>query len=236
MEGIEEGKETERRARFTWCEVIGDGGFTLVELLVSVTILVVIGGVAYTVFNTSIDVYYKSESRIVLAQKCRVGLDFLSKDLSNMYIVEGDESLILVSHDKPTEAGDRDGISFVTLIHTDPDPFLAQLNQETPAGLAAEQISPVSDVQRVAYYIGPDLTQPKDGSEVRSTVLTGDEDQNLVLSRITTTSIDPETVIGPLFDTGTLPTQDEDGNPIYVDVARIFDRVASFDLKYSALR
>ena len=235
MEGREERKKRERRAHFTWCEAIREGGFTLVELLVSVTVLVIIGGVAYTVFNSSIDIYYKSESRIVMAQKCRVGLDFLSKDLSNMYVVEGDESLILVSQDNPSETGERDVISFVTIIHTDPDPFLAQLNQEAQTGLASEQIPPVSDVQRVAYYIGPDLAQREDGSEVQTTVSTGDEadDENLVLSRITTTSIDPETVIGPLFDTGTLPTEDEDGNPIYADVAQLIDRVASFDLKYS---
>ena len=208
-------------------------GFTLIELLIGVTVLVIIGGVAYKVFDASVDVYRNSESRIVMAQKCRVALDLLSKDLSNIYAVQQDDSLILISQDNPNEAGERDIISFVTLVHTDPNPFLTQLNQglETDPD---EQTSLVSDVQRVAYYVGPVLIQQDSNFENQRTVSTdGDEEGNLILTRVATTSIDPETIIDSLVNMGTMPTEDADGNPIYVDIAQIIDRVASFDLKYS---
>ena len=40
-------------------------------------------------------------------------------------------------------------------------------------------------------------------------------------------------MIQPLLETGTIPTEDEDGNPIYADVVPIIDEIASFDVKYS---
>ena len=209
-------------------------GFTLIELLIGVTVLVIVGGVAYKVFDASVDVYRNSESRMVMAQKCRVALDFLSKDLSNIYAVQQDDSLTLISQDNPNEAGDRDVISFVALQYTDPDPFLTQLNQGLET-VQEEESPPISDVHRVAYYVAPDLTQSGAGPESQRTDLTTVEDDsvNLVLSRVTTTSIDPETVVASLFNSGSVPTEDENGNPIYVEIAQIIDRVASFDLKYS---
>ncbi|MDE0505055.1 MAG: hypothetical protein OXI86_13335, partial [Candidatus Poribacteria bacterium] len=180
-----------------------------------------------------VDVYHNSETRMIMAQKCRAALDVVSKDLRNIYSVEQDDSLIFVSQDNPDDAGDRDVVSFVTLVHTDPDPFLAQLNQGLETGQGEESL-PISDVQRVAYYVGPDLTQSETLQASQSTDLTVREEvENLVLSRISTTSIDPQTVIASLFDSGTVPSEDENGNPIQVKIAQIIDRVASFDLKYS---
>ncbi len=208
-------------------------GFTLIELLVASTVLVIIGGVAFKVFDASVDIYRDSQSRVVMAQKCRVALDFLSNDLSAIYAARQDESLVLISQDNPGEFGDRDIISFVTLVHTDPDPFLAQLNQgldTNPDG----QAPPVSDVQRVAYVVGPELMSQDSDDGNQPTVSTdGDEEGNLVLTRVITTSIDPQTVIASLLDTGTIPAEDDDGNAIYADIAQLIDHVASFDLKYS---
>ena len=211
-----------------------EAGFTLVELLVSVGVLIVLGGATYAAFKSSIDVYFEAESRLLMAQKCRVGLAFISNDLSNMYAIQEDELLSLISQDNPTEMGARDVISFVTLINTDPDPFLAQLNQARETTIV-EQAPLVSDVQRVAYYVGPNLKKQSNNKTTRSKIPTGIESnhEHFVLSRINTTSIDPETVIVPLFDTNTLPTQDNDGNPIFVNVAQIIDGVTSFELRYS---
>ena len=104
-------------------------GFTLLELLVAVSILIIIGSASYTAFNVALDIYQRSESRIVMTQKCRIALERVATDLSNLQAVQGDESLVIVSQDNPVEEGiDRDLVSFVTLMHTDPDPFLAELN------------------------------------------------------------------------------------------------------------
>ena len=207
-------------------------GFTLIELLVAATVLVLISGVGFKVFDDSIDVYHNSSTRIVMAQKCRVALDYLIKDLSNIYAVQQDDLLVLISQDNPGEVGDRDLISFVSLQHTDPDPFLAQLSQGVGAD-SNEQETPVSDVQRIAYYVGPELMQGENNLVDQRTVTSDEDEENLVLLRVATTSIDPTTVITSLFETGTIPTEDSDGNSIYVNIAQIVDRLASFDLKYS---
>ena len=220
-----------------------DHGFTLLELLVAVSILVIIGGAAYTAFNVALDVYQKSGSRIVMTQKCRVALERVATDLSNLQAVQGDESLIIVSQDNPVEEGiSRDVISFVTLIPTDPDPFLAELNAANQTVVAAEDMNQeefVSDVQRIAYYIGSDIarqleSEQGDGTEVGGEMLTTDSevDGGLALYRLSTTALDVETVIQPLLESQTPPTEDEAGNPVYVNIVPIIDQITSFDLRY----
>ena len=210
-------------------------GFTLVELLVSVTIMMIMGGAAYSTFNSVIKIYQKSGTRMILTQKCRIALDYITTDLSNLQAIEGDENLLIVSQDNPSEEaiGDQDLVSFVTLLPSDPDPVLSQLNASNELE-EEQQESLMTDVKRVAYYIGPDPTGLEEDSEERGSRLTDDsqEDQQIVLLRITTTSLDPETVILPLLESGTLPVEDEEGNPIQVDVVPLIDQILSFDLKY----
>ncbi len=218
-------------------------GFTLLELLVAVSILVIIGGASYTAFNVALDLYQKSESRIVMTQKCRIALERVATDLSNLQAVQGDDSLIIVSQDNPIEEGiDRDLISFVTLIHTDPDPFLAELNASNQTVLVDEEGDPaelVSDVQRIAYYIGADIArqievEQEDEIEVGGEFLAADSDMDggLALFRLSTTALDVETVIQPLLESETLPTEDEAGNPIHINIVPIIDQIISFDVRY----
>ena len=217
-------------------------GFTLLELLVAVSILVIIGGASYTAFNVALDVYQKSESRIVMTRKCRIALEQVATDLSNLQAVQGDESLVIVSQDNPVAEGiSRDLISFVTLIHTDPDPFLTELNAANRTVVGDEEINQdqlATDVQRIAYYIGPDIaghdTEEEDGLTVGGGLLTADSDveEGLALFRLSTTALDVETVIQPLLESDTLPTEDEAGNPIDVDIVPIIDQISSFDVRY----
>ena len=111
---------------------------------------------------------------------------------------------------------------------------LGYSNERTDIHDEQEQESLMTDVKRVAYYIGPDPTGLEENSEERGSRLTDDsqENQQTVLLRITTTSLDPETVILPLLESGTLPVEDEEGNPIQVDVVPLIDQILSFDLKY----
>ena len=218
-------------------------GFTLLELLVAVSILVIIGGASYTAFNVALDVYQKSESRIVMSQKCRLALERVATDLSNLQAVQGDESLVIVSQDNPIEEGiDRDLISFVTLIHTDPDPVLSELNAANQMVVADGEIYQdelVSDVQRIAYYIGEDIARQlgTEGSDEIGTggqMLTPDGEvaEELALFRLSTTALEVETVIQPLLESETLPTEDDEGNPIYVNIVPIIDQITSFDVRY----
>ena len=220
-----------------------DHGFTLLELLVAVSILVIIGGASYTAFNVALDVYQKSQSRIVLTQKCRSALEHVATDLSNLQAVQGDESLVIVSQDNPMEEGiSRDLISFVTSIHTDPDPFLAELNAANQTVLVDEAENPdefVSDVQRVAYYIGEDIARQLDNEqddtmEMGGRLLTASSEATggFALFRLSTTALEVETVIQPLLESDTLPTEDEAGNPIHINIVPIIDQITSFDVRY----
>ena len=223
--------------------ILNPHGFTLLELLVAVSILIIIGGASYTAFNVALDVYQKSESRIVMTQKCRIALERVATDLSNLQAVQGDESLVIVSQDNPIEEGvDRDLISFVTLIHTDPDPFLAELNAANQTVVADGDINQnefVSDVQRIAYYIGEDIARQiesdqEDEMGIGGELLTADSevDGGLALYRLSTTALEVETVVQPLLESETLPTEDEAGNPIYVNIVPIIDQITSFDVRY----
>jgi prepilin-type N-terminal cleavage/methylation domain-containing protein len=223
--------------------ILNPHGFTLLELLVAVSILIIIGGASYTAFNVALDVYQKSESRIVMTQKCRIALERVATDLSNLQAVQGDESLVIVSQDNPIEEGvDRDLISFVTLIHTDPDPFLAELNAANQTVVADGDINQnefVSDVQRIAYYIGEDIARQIESDQENETgiggeLLTADSevDGGLALYRLSTTALEVETVVQPLLESETLPTEDEAGNPIYVNIVPIIDQITSFDVRY----
>ena len=223
--------------------ILNPHGFTLLELLVAVSILIIIGSASYTAFNVALDVYQKSESRIVMTQKCRIALERVATDLSNLQAVQGDESLVILSQDNPIEEGvDRDLISFVTLIHTDPDPFLAELNAANQTVVADGDINQnefVSDVQRIAYYIGEDTARQIESDQENETgiggeLLTADSevDGGLALYRLSTTALEVETVVQPLLESETLPTEDEAGNPIYVNIVPIIDQITSFDVRY----
>ena len=137
-------------------ELKSESGLTLVEMLMAVSILVVIGGSAYFAFKTAVDAYHQTEARILAAQRCRVAMDRLVTDLSNMRVSLQDPELALYTQDGPSQLGERDMLTFVTLVKTDPDPFLEQLTSFQSQNTAQTPLPLLSDVQRVAYFVGPE--------------------------------------------------------------------------------
>ena len=213
-------------------------GFTLIEMLMAVSILVIIGGSAYFAFKTAVDAYHQTEAKILAAQRCRVAMDKLVTDLSNMRISLQEPELALYTQDGPSQLGDRDLLSFVTLVKTDPDPFLEQLTSFQSQRASQTPLPLLSDVQRVAYFVG-DEPLPNEsplsasnfqGSLTRDTVQ--EQIGGLALFRVTTTALDPEIVISALLQTGEIPTTDENGEPIYVNIATLVAGLVSFDLQY----
>ena len=62
---------------------------------------------------------------------------------------------------------------------------------------------------------------------------TADEQSGeFALFRVTTTALDPEVVISSLLQTGNVPETDEEGAPIYVNIATLVAGLVSFDLQY----
>lgn len=216
-----------------------ESGLTLVEMLTAVSIIVIMGGSAYAVFNTAIKAYNRTQSKLLQSQRCRVAMNQLVTDLRQMQADTSDEMLVLFSQDVPTESIDKnmDILSFVTLVKTDPDPFVAEVN-------AANILStpPLSDVRRVAYYVGLKIPiaelrsenfipQPYIASQEPGQNISNQE-ENLSLYRIVTTALNPELVIQSFMNTGTIPTVDENGMPIHFTVDPLIDGIVNFDLKY----
>lgn len=215
-----------------------ESGFTLVEMLMAVSILVIIGGSAYFAFKTAVDAYHRTEEKILAAQRSRVAMDRLVTDLSNMRISLEDPELALYTQDGPSQFGDRDILSFVTLVRTDPDPFLAQLASFQSQIASQTPLPLLSDVQRVAYFVGsePLPGESTAGSSNFQESLTGEtidaQSGGLALFRVTTTTLDPEVVLSALLQTGQVPETDENGEPIYVNIATLVAGLVSFDLQY----
>jgi len=220
-------------------------GFSLIELLVSISILSIFAGVTYSTFRMATRTYNNSELRISLMQKCRASLNQVTTDLVNLQAVEGDTNLLLVSQD--TESDDsgvmqQDIISFVTLVKTTPDPIVQQLNRisGTETGSETEELSnsTTTDVQRIIYMIGPEpeplesMWNPSSLSGQLQANRLEEETTEVSLLRIATTELDPEVIVTPLLETGELPDTDEEGNPIEAVVTAIATQVSSFDLKY----
>ena len=216
-----------------------ESGLTLVEMLTAVSIIVIMGGSTYAVFNTAIKAYNRTQSKLLQSQRCRVAMNQLVTDLRQMQADTSDEMLVLFSQDVPTESIDKnmDILSFVTLVKTDPDPFVTQVNAanilNTPTW---------SDVRRVAYYVGLKvpiaelrsenfIPQPYIASQEPGQNISNQE-ENLSLYRIVTTALNPELVIQSFMNTGTIPTVDENGMPIHFTVDPLIDGIVNFDLKY----
>ena len=210
-----------------------ENGFTLVEMLVSVSVLAIIAGAAYAVFKTSIDAYHQTEAKILAAQRTRVALDTLATDLKHFQAAPEEPDFVLYTQDMPSESGERDMLSFVTLVRTEPDPFLAQLNagrRQTRANLTVPPL--MSDVQRVAYFVRAEMPQGGTGGNNFQLPNAATETEELALYRVTTTALNPEEVIGSLMDTGTAPQTDENGEPVYSQIATLVSGIVNFDLKY----
>ena len=226
-------KTQEKQIHFTT-----ESGLTLIEMLMAVSILVIIGGSAYFAFKTAVDAYHRTEARILAAQRCRVAMDRLVTDLQNMHISLEAPELALYTQDGPSQLGERDMLSFVTLAKTDPDPFLEQLASFQSQNTAQAPIPLLSDVQRVAYFVGPEPPPGESGlssGAFQGGIVSGTSNEQTgayALFRVATTTLDPEAVIGTLLQTGEVPQTDENGDPVYVDIATLVAGLASFDLKY----
>ncbi len=214
-----------------------ESGLTLVEMLTAVSVLVIIGGTTYAVFRSAIDAYQRTQSKLIRAQRCRVALDWIATDLSQMQADAADPMLALYSEDRQSASGDADILSIVTLVKTEPDPFFVQQN---PASAAAPLLS---DVRRVAYFVAPAMSieESQSGAGLPSPYTTepqggrntDTEPESLSLYRVITTALDPELFVSYLSGNSTLPTEDENGVPIYTEVTPLIDGILNFDLKYT---
>jgi len=219
-------------------------GFTLIELIVAVTILVVIGGTAYTAFNMALDVYHRDAMRMIMIQDVRVATNSVARDLSNVYLVEGDNTLKVLTEDVPEdETVSHDIISFVAIVNTKIDPFVSQLSltsEEEEEEDEEEEELPESNIKRILYYlktVEPEEEEELEEPQVFETEL---EEPAYSLIRATSEKLDlgEEVSLQEIIESGVIPpTTDEEleegleGTPLEEVV--IAENVTSLDFKYS---
>ena len=136
---------------------VENSGFTLIEIMVATVITMMIIGSVYAAFRSSLDVYQRDETRIIMLQRCRVALDRMARDLSNLFFVKDDEEMLLLAEDfADSETSiDKDMISFVAIVEPRLDDYYLQL-EESEALLDEDQENPLpSDLARIIYYVGP---------------------------------------------------------------------------------
>jgi general secretion pathway protein J len=102
-----------------------DNGFTLLELLISLTIFGLIVGVIFNSFRIGIRAWEKGEEEVDRQQRCRIALDLIRHQLASIHIVEskknGQGTLLFRGTEKsvefisPTKAvpGNQRGLVYV---------------------------------------------------------------------------------------------------------------------------
>lgn len=178
-----------------------DRGFTLVELLVTMAMVSIVSGIAYSAFSSALSSYNKDSSKMTLARDMRVGLQGLSDDISNAVADDTNLDFMFLFQDMSGAEGyGQDIISFVT--STEPNTAETQsLNNGAPPSLAGtlqsssatvdddedEASQAASDLIRIAYMVGvsPD-SPPAEDAEV----------QPQALLKVTSPTLDIEELLG----------------------------------------
>ena len=168
--------------------IINESGFTLIEIMVATTIALMIVGSVYAAFRTSLKVYQRDEVRMIMLQRCRVALDKIAQDISNMFYAENDQELIMITQDyADSETSlDLDMISFVTVVepnlrdYTPTEENTSSTRITSESGEEQENQLP-SDLVRVVYFV----VQNPDDQNSRSLVRL--ETSNLDTEELTNT-------------------------------------------------
>jgi type II secretory pathway pseudopilin PulG len=135
-----------------------ESGFTLIEIMVATVITMMIIGSVYAAFRSSLDVYQRDETRIIMLQRCRVALDRMVRDLSNLFFVKDDEEMVLLAEDfaDSETAMDKDMISFVAIVEPQLDDYYLAIEESEDLVIDEDEENPLpSDLSRIIYYVGP---------------------------------------------------------------------------------
>lgn len=193
-------------------------GFTLIEIMVATAIAILIVGAVYASFRTSLKVYQKDQTRLVMLQRCRGTLDKIAKDLNNFFYVNGDEQFTLLTQDyaDPETTMDQDMISFVSIVEPDIKRYLAQQEDTTLRLTESEETENQlpSDLARITYVVSKSLNN---------------QDVNSLL-RIQTTELDPEEINSIISEMQTLSRSEELKEMVEESV--IAEYISGFNIRY----
>jgi len=159
--------------------------------------MMIIGSV-YAAFRSSLKVYQRDETRIIMLQRCRVALDRMARDISNIFHINGDEETPLLTQDYSDSetAIDKDMISFVAIINPQLDDYyeLMEESGETLSVDEGEENLLPSDLDRIVYYVGPNPEDETVESLMRiETTNLDTEELEEMMSELLSSSISEET-------------------------------------------
>ncbi len=201
---------------------INESGFTLIEIMVATTIALMIVGSVYAAFRTSLKVYQRDEVRMIMLQRCRVALDRIAQDISNMFYAENDQELIMITQDyADSETSlDLDMISFVTVVepnlkdYTPTEDNTGSTNITSESEEEEENQLP-SDLVRVVYFV----VQNPDDQNARSLV------------RLETSNLDTEELTNTLSEMQSSATLSEEMQDMLRE-SILVDYVTALNIRY----
>jgi type II secretion system protein J len=142
------------------------GGFTLLEVLISMAILVIIMAVLYSAYTTNVEAIQIARQNGEVHQAARIVLDRMTKDLQSaliqMSVPSEEVKLGLIGQDQEIDGKRADRIDFTTVTH-----------------LPLTDKGPASDLCEIGYLVGEDP-----------------DDKTLVLWRRDASSVDDDVTQG----------------------------------------
>jgi len=190
-------------------------GFTLIEIMVATAITMMIIGSVYAAFRSSLNAYQRTETHIIMLQRCRTALDRMSRDISNLFYVSGDDEMTMFVEDFSDNETtmDTDMISFVAIVN--PNLRNYEPSEESRTNLDGDEENNLpTDLARIIYYIGPNP-----------------DDKNVqCLMRVVTTNLDPEeaqTLLEELMSSSNPEEMAED-----LQSSILVDNVSGLNIRY----
>ena len=92
-------------------------GFTLLEVVISVAILVVILTIVYTTFNSSIKAFTAMENQGDAYARARIVLNRMSEEIASIYLSPQNRNTGLLGEDKDEDNLPADSLHFTSLSH-----------------------------------------------------------------------------------------------------------------------
>lgn len=122
------------------------GGFTLVECILSIIITSLILGALYGCYAAGLQSWHQGMSRADLYQNGRAALDIMSRDLEAAFLSPNDFGTRFVGEDfqDPETGADMDRLTFIAVNH---EPYLGMTGQ--------------SDLTEISYFIDTDPKTPE---------------------------------------------------------------------------
>lgn len=139
-------------------------GFTLIELMVALTILSLSMGAIYLSFSSGLSAWERGEETMATFQAMRRTLELLTREIRSSYTSPGNKEIKLVGLDRQSAGNDTDELTYFTLSGPRPNGriglyrikyYLAKETGATHYSLYREELPSIGK-----FILGEKVTQP----------------------------------------------------------------------------